>query len=193
MTGALVPFEAMEDEPPYDRVRFDFTEGHMAYTSVRMLGRVGLAEDAEGFITAERLGPDALDPRFDLAAFRATLAGRKRSVKSALMDQATMAGVGNIYSDEILFQARRHPGTPVRRLDASATEQLFGTVKEVLTTAIKRGAGSEQFLDRLPADYLLPQRRKGGRCPRCGSEVRTLKVSGRTGYYCPGCQGAGAR
>jgi formamidopyrimidine-DNA glycosylase len=194
MTGALVPFGAVEDEPPYERVRLDFTDGrHLAYTSVRMLGRVGLAEDADAFIEAEGLGPDALDPRFDLAAFTAALGGRKRSVKSALMDQAAMSGVGNIYSDEILFQARLHPGAPVDRLDAAQAHALFGTVKEVLRTAVKRGAGSEHFLDRLPAGYLLPQRKKGGRCPRCGAEIRTLKVSGRTGYYCPGCQGGGAR
>lgn len=194
MTGALVPFEAPEEAPPYGRVRFDFADGgHLAYTSVRMLGRVGLAEDADAFIRAEGLGPDALDPGFDLAAFRAALAGRRTSVKAALMDQAAMAGVGNIYSDEILFQARLHPGTPVQRLDAADTERLFRKVKEVLETAVERGAGSEQFLDRLPSGYLLPQRRKGGRCPRCGGEVATLKVGGRTGYFCPGCQGAAAR
>jgi formamidopyrimidine-DNA glycosylase len=58
----------------------------------------------------------------------------------------------------------------------------------VLSTAIACGAGAEQFLDQLPKDYLLPQRDRDGRCPRCGQPLVTLKSSGRTSYYCPRCQ-----
>jgi formamidopyrimidine-DNA glycosylase len=63
-------------------------------------------------------------------------------------------------------------------------------VRQVLETAIAREAGSEQFLDRLPKGYLLPRRTKGGRCPRCGGALETLKASGRTSYFCPACQKA---
>ena len=112
MTGSLVYFREGRDDPPYDRVRFDFEDdGHFAYVNRRMLGRVGLADDAEEFIEAEELGPDALDPAFDLQAFDRAIAGRRRDVKSVLMDQTLIAGIGNIYADEILFQARLHPKT----------------------------------------------------------------------------------
>ena len=189
MTGSLQYFEDLADDPPYDRVRFDLTGGgRLAYVSVRMLGRVGLADDAEAFIAAEALGPDALHRRFDLAAFSAALAGRKKAVKAILMDQTSMAGIGNIYSDEILFQARVHPATQADHLSEEQIETLFAMTKEVLRTAIKRRAGSEQFLYRLPEEYLLPHREKGGQCPRCGAMIRTIKASGRTGYYCPRCQ-----
>ena len=193
MTGGLDWFENLADDPPYDRVRLDFANGgHLAYVNRRMLGRVGLAEDAEAFIEAEELGPDALDPAFDETAFEAALAGRRRDLKSVLMDQAVIAGIGNIYADEILFQARLHPKTMIDALSESRRGELFRALKGVLATAIERGAGAEQFLDRLPDDFLLPERHKDGRCPRCGHAIATLKSSGRTSYYCPQCQPAPA-
>jgi formamidopyrimidine-DNA glycosylase len=189
MNGSLRHFEDGEDDPPYDRLCLDFADGHhLAYVNPRLLWRVGLARDAAEFIAAERLGPDALNPRFDLAAFERALAGRKRNLKSVLMDQEVVAGIGNVYSDEILFQARLHPRTRSDWLDASARKRLFGQIKEVLETAIAHGAGTERLIDRLPSSFLIPHRQKGGRCPRCGSEITTAKFSGRTAYYCPRCQ-----
>jgi formamidopyrimidine-DNA glycosylase len=189
MTGGLVCFRDEADDPPYDRVRFDFEGGrHLAYVNRRMLGRVGLADDAETFIQAEELGPDALDQAFDLDAFERAIAGRRRDVKSVLMDQSVIAGIGNIYADEILFQARVHPKTPVTALDHRQRAELFAQIKAVLRTAIQCGAGAEQFLERLPEDYLLPQRDKSGKCPRCGAPIAALKAGGRTSYYCPRCQ-----
>jgi formamidopyrimidine-DNA glycosylase len=189
MTGGLVCFREEADDPPFDRVRFDFKGGgHLAYVNRRMLGRVGLADDAEKFIEAEELGPDALDPAFDLQAFDRAIAGRRRDVKSVLMDQTLIAGIGNIYADEILFQARLHPKIPATSLDDRQRAELFAQIKAVLRTAIACGAGAEQFLERLPEDYLLPHRDKGGKCPRCGGAIATLKSGGRTSYFCPRCQ-----
>ena len=191
MTGTLAWFEHEADDPPYDRVRFDFAGGgHLAYVNRRMLGRIGLADDADAFIRAEGLGPDALDPAVDLEAFTRATLGRRRDVKSVLMDQTLIAGIGNIYADEILFQARLHPKTPVTSLDERQRAELFRQIKQVLKTAIECGAGAEQFLERLPDHFLLPRREKGGKCPRCGSPIATLKVAGRTSYYCPRCQPA---
>ena len=189
MTGGLVCFHEKADDPPYDRVRFDFRGGrHLAYVNRRMLGRVGLADDAEEFIHAGQLGPDALDPAFDPEGFDRAMAGRRRDVKSVLMDQTLVAGIGNIYADEILFQARLHPRTPVAALGEPQRAVLFEQIKAVLATAIKCGAGAEQFLERLPENYLLPQRDKSGKCPRCGAAIATLKSGGRTSYVCPRCQ-----
>ncbi len=190
MTGALVPFDDMDDEPDYDRIRFDFADGgHLAYTSLRMLGKVGLAEDADAFIEKEKLGPDALAPDFDLAAFEAAVEGRRTNVKSVLMDQSAVAGIGNIYADEILFKAGLHPKSRIDKLSKKALRALYRQTRKVLETAIDRGAGSEQFLERLPRSYLLPQRAKDGDCPRCHAPLRTTRVGGRTTYFCPECQG----
>jgi formamidopyrimidine-DNA glycosylase len=191
MNGSLRHFTEGERDPPYDRVRFDFTDGHhLAYVNPRLLGQIGLAADAAAFITEEGLGPDALDPQFDLAAFERALAGRKRDLKSLLMDQAVVAGIGNIYSDEILFQAGIHPRLRSNELSPAATKRLFGCIKDVLATAVDAGAGAERLVDRLPKSYIIPHREKGARCPRCGGEIAAEKFSGRTAYYCPRCQPA---
>ena len=155
-----------------------------------MLGRVGLTGDADAFILAEELGPYALDPAFDLETFTRAIHGRRRDTKSVLMDQALIAGIGNIYADEILFQARLHPKTPAASLDEGQRAELFRQIKAVLGTAIERGAGAEQLLERLPDHYLLPHRDKVGKCPRCGTSIATLKSGGRTSYFCPRCQPA---
>jgi formamidopyrimidine-DNA glycosylase len=191
MTGGLHYFTDVAEDPPYDRVRLDFGDGgHLAYTNRRMLGRVGFTEDADGFIKADKLGPDLLDPAFDLAAFKAALAGAKRDIKTVLMDQALMAGIGNIYADEILFQARLHPQLPAASLTPAQIETLFRAAKEVLTTAVASGAGAEIETERLPKHYLLRHREAGGKCPRCGGKIEALKVGGRTSYLCPRCQPA---
>jgi formamidopyrimidine-DNA glycosylase len=108
-------------------------------------------------------------------------------IKSALMDQSLMAGIGNVYSDEILFQVGLHPRAPVKELGEGEREELYRTVTEVLETAIDRQAKPEEF----PAGYLTPHRHDGGKCPQCGGEVQRVKVAGRGAYYCPCRQGKG--
>lgn len=187
MSGDLRYVEPPDAEVPYDRVRLAFDGGALAYVNRRMLGHVGLADDADAFIAAAELGPDALDPAFDLAVLEGALEGR-RDLKSVLMDQGVVAGIGNIYADEILFQARLHPKTPGRSLSKAKRKALFDKIGEVLQTAIDCGAGAEEFLERLPPGALLPQRHEGGVCPRCGRKLATLKAAGRTSFYCPRCQ-----
>ena len=116
------------------------------------------------------------------------MGGLKRDVKSALMDQQIVAGIGNIYSDEILFQARINPAAGVDRLTPGQLRRLFANMRKVLKTAVSRGAGSEQFVEPMPKGSLLPQRKKGGRCPRCRSRLKVFKVGGRTAYCCAKCQ-----
>lgn len=189
MTGALHFVARSDQEPPFTRVRLDFADdGSLAYINKRMIGRVGLVEDAADFIAAERLGPDALDRRFDFPAFKARVFGAKRDVKSVLMDQQIVAGIGNIFSDEILFQARINPTARTEELTPNQLEQLFQHMRDALKTAIVRGAGSEQFTERMPKGALLPERKKGGRCPRCRAPLKVFKLGGRTAYCCPRCQ-----
>ena len=190
MTGALQFVRNYDEEPPFTRVRFDFTnDGCVAYTNKRMIGRVGLVEDATDFIANEKLGPDALDRRFDFDAFKIAVLGIKRDVKSVLMDQEIIAGIGNIYSDEILFQARINPAERMDKLAPRQLKRLFLEMRKVLKTAIAYGAGSEQYTERMPKGSLLPERNKGGRCPRCRSLLKVFKIGGRTAYCCPRCQG----
>jgi formamidopyrimidine-DNA glycosylase len=189
MNGSLKHFKDVADDPAYDRVRFDFADGHhLAYINPRQIGRITLTDDADQFVTRERLGPDALDRRLGLVAFQKAVGGRRRDIKSILMDQTVIAGIGNIYSDEILFQAQLHPRTRADRVDPLAMKRLYRAVKKVLKTAVARGAGAELRPERHPASFLLRQRRRGGLCPRCRGKIATIKFSGRTAYFCPRCQ-----
>jgi formamidopyrimidine-DNA glycosylase len=177
------------DAPAYVRMQLEFTEGgRLGYINPRRIGRVCRTESAAAFIAEQQLGPDALDPAFDEKAFAAAIANRRQPIKAVLMDQARMAGIGNIYADEILFQARLHPGTGAIRLDAGMRHRLFGAMKHVLQTAIDCGAGAENFTDRLPKGFLLPERHAGGHCPHCGTKLTIDKRGGRTSYHCPRCQ-----
>jgi formamidopyrimidine-DNA glycosylase len=191
MTGGLQYYDNGAAAPAYERVRFDFREhGHLAYVNRRMLGHVGLTNDADEFIAEEDLGPDVLASDFDLAAFKQALTGARSDIKTVLMDQARMAGIGNIYADEILFQARLHPQTRADALDDETIARLFRAAKEVLTTAVKAGAGAEVDTDKLPKGYLLPHREEGAKCPHCGGKIELLRIGGRATYFCPRCQPA---
>jgi formamidopyrimidine-DNA glycosylase len=107
------------------------------------------------------------------------------------MDQARLSGIGNVYSDEILFQAGLHPKATAGDLEAETVDRLYDTMRRVLEQAIDLGAGDPDFPDRAPKDWLLPHRNKGGRCPRCGGELVKATISGRSAWLCPGCQPQG--
>jgi formamidopyrimidine-DNA glycosylase len=187
--GSLELVSRPGTEPPYTRLCLNFEEGDaLAYVNPRRLGSVSLCKSVESFVNQLDLGPDVLDTAFDLKAFAAILSGSKRDVKTVLMDQRLMAGLGNIYSDEILFQVRIHPETAARDIQGDTAARLFSTMQKTLKTAIDCGAGSERGMEQLPKDFLLPQRHRGGHCPCCNTALATIKHAGRTSYYCPHCQ-----
>jgi formamidopyrimidine-DNA glycosylase len=187
--GSLQAVPGDAEEPASTRLLFEFGGGErLAYVNPRRIGHVCVADNPQAFIASQEMGPDALDASFDETAFAAALAKRRQSIKAVLMDQARMAGIGNHYADEILFQARVHPGTIAQSLGTDARHRLFTAVKHVLQTAIDRGAGAEDFIDRLPKGFLLPERHAGGHCPRCGTKLTIDKRGGRTSFHCPKCQ-----
>jgi formamidopyrimidine-DNA glycosylase len=187
--GSLQHVPHGADEPAHTRMLFEFDAGDgLAYINPRRIGHVSVIDSAASFIASQKLGPDALDTAFDEKAFAAAIANRKQAIKAVLMDQARVAGIGNIYADEILFQARLHPGMAANSLDAGMRHRLFDAMKDVLQTAVDRGAGAEDFTDRLPKGFLLPERHAGGHCPHCGTRLVIDKRGGRTSYHCPTCQ-----
>lgn len=184
MTGFLKYFKQMDQEPEHDRLLISFdNEYHLAYVSQRKLGAVGLTDDVEDFVEEKELGPDAL--RIDLEGLRQVIKGKRGSIKSFLMNQKHLAGIGNIYSDEILFQSRLHPKAEVNNLARDTVEQLYQAMQDVLRGAIAAQADPERF----PKAFLIPHRHPGGTCPRCRGEVKKISISGRSGYFCPACQG----
>jgi formamidopyrimidine-DNA glycosylase len=187
--GALRCLPAGEEQPSYVRFAIAFSNGiGLAYINRRRIGRVRLIDSTASFIEHARLGPDAMDNEFRFPQFAARLAGRNRPIKLLLMDQSRLSGIGNTYSDEILFQARIHPAIPARDLDANRSLRLYDCMRSVLGTAIDLDPTTDDFRERLPADFLMPHRYPGGHCPRCGTELRRIVLGGHTATYCPHCQ-----
>ena len=183
MTGDLSYFKDEEDTPEYSCLKLDFANGyHLAYTAPRKLGRLGLTESLQNFLEAKSLGPDALSISRD--EFEELFTKGSGSVKSVFMNQKNIAGAGNIYTDEILFQAKIHPKTDKKSLSSEEINLLYDTMKDVLTTSIEKNAE----VPRLPEGYLIPHRDEEDSCPRCGGPVKRTEVGGRGTYFCPRCQ-----
>lgn len=142
-----------------------------------------------------RLGPEPFSKAFDAAYLQQKLAGSSRSIKSALLDQALVAGVGNIYADESLYAAGIAPHTPAGRLQGFQLERLHRAVVEVLTVSI--GEGGTTFSDfrdlsGINGNYggmAWVYRRAGQPCRKCGTTIERRKLAGRSSHWCPRCQG----
>ena len=157
-------------------------------TSRRKLGHIWLSSGFATFLKDHSQGPDALAKTLDADAFGTALVAKRSALKAALMDQARIAGIGNIYADEILFQARLHPLTQVGDLERDQLERLYQTTIRVLLQAIARSVMAEGPASAFPDDWLSAHREPGGRCPRCRALLATIKTDGRTGYFCSRCQ-----
>ncbi|MGK7368768.1 MAG: Fpg/Nei family DNA glycosylase [Candidatus Halalkalibacterium sp. M3_1C_030] len=185
MTGEPVYYKEPNDKPDYSRATFHFDNGyHLAFNCMRMLGEVGMVESRESFIQEKNLGPDAYSESFDLQTFKKLLKDKRGMIKSALMDQSFIAGIGNECSDEILYQARIYPKTTVADLSEADRELIFEKIQEVIREKID----SNMEHRKLPDTFILSHRKEGAECPKCGGTVQKIKVRGRNGYYCPQCQ-----
>ncbi|MEJ2588155.1 MAG: hypothetical protein P8165_11390, partial [Deltaproteobacteria bacterium] len=185
MTGFLKYFKQPKKRPEHEQLSIGFTNGyHLSYDCRRKLGRIRLIDDMKAFISKKNLGPDALDERFDAEAFLERLNTTRSAIKSALMNQNVIAGIGNIYSDEMLFQAGIYPKMKTDRVNDRSFQTLFNVMKDVLTKAIACGAKP----DELPGTYIIPRRAKDGECPKCGTKLSKITISGRSCYYCRRCQ-----
>ena len=186
MTGFLKYFKKDEAAPDYLKLRIEFANGfQLGYDCRRKLGQIGWTTNRNRYIQAKGLGPDALAEGFDLDSFLQLLKNRHGSIKGLLMNQQALAGIGNVYSDEMLFQAGIHPKRPVDDLQDEEKQRLYDNLQEVLHTAIERRVGEKGW----PDDWLLPHREPEAECPRCGGKIRRIDVAGRSAYCCGDHQG----
>jgi formamidopyrimidine-DNA glycosylase len=190
MTGSFESLGASDPDPPFTRVLFRFRDrGALAFVCPRRFGRVAWIHDPEELIAAKRLGPDPLDPSFGLDGLRLALATRRGAIKALLLDQTAVAGVGNLYADEALFQSGIHPRRDAAWLQPAEWSRLGRALDRILRTALEV-AGAEA---RLPRSWLFTRRREGDPCPRCGAPLACAVVAGRTTYFCPCHQPAARR
>ncbi len=182
MTGHL-EYMNQGEAPKYAYFTVIFSDGSALYFSCpRKLARVYLAESVDQFIKEHNIGPDAL--ALSLKDFEEIIKDRRGSIKGLLMNQRAIAGIGNLYSDEILFQSGIHPKTTPSVL----SEKEIETVYKQLGKVLKRVTTSRIQDTALPSGYLTNNRKKGGDCPGCKGKLNMLKVAGRSSYFCPECQ-----
>ena len=197
MTGSLLhaPAGSLPDDP-HRRAVVTLDDGSdVAYRDVRRFGTWLLLEpgEAEPYL-GERVGDEPLDTLFTAARLGERLAGRRTSLKAALLDQRTVAGIGNIYADEALWRARLNPQRPAAGLERAELRRLHRGIRAALEHGLARQGSTLR-------DYRLPDGSGGsmqnefrvyGRrdepCDRCGTPIARTQVAGRTTWFCPTCQ-----
>ena len=200
MSGQLLRATPKEPVPKHTHVIVTFTQGgQLRFVDPRTFGELFVTAKDE--LTSEipelaDLGMDPLDEPISWVTFGQALLSRTTKLKQLLMDQSFIAGIGNIYSDEILWEAGlRHDRTP-QSLSSMEVRRLYRAVVEVLHEAVKhRGStlSDQQYVDLhgRPGEYQLLHQvydREGEACRRCRATITKERVSGRSSYFCPACQ-----
>lgn len=199
MTGQ---FHWLEQERPpcsHTRVRFWDQQGReLRFIDSRSFGQLWWVPPGHATSTVitglSRLGPEPFDPAFSPEHLQQRLRGSKRAIKTALLDQALVAGVGNIYADESLFMAGIRPHTPAGKVRPKQLASLHRELVRVLQVSI--GAGGTTFSDfrdlrGTNGNYggqAWVYRRSGQPCRRCGATIRRDRLAGRSSHWCPTCQ-----
>lgn len=193
MTGRLVWREGKASEEPYERAKLLLDGGaELRWSDLRKFGTWQVVEDATA--VTDKLGPEPLDPLFSVAGLRTSLAGRAAPVKAVLLDQRRVAGLGNIYVDEALYEAGVRPDAPAGDLSAASVRRLHGAMRSVLERGIEnRGASFRDYVDgqgNQGQQHMFVQvfRRQGKPCYRCGTLIARTVVAGRGTHFCPRCQ-----
>lgn len=197
MTGKLRFADAAWSAGAHDHLVMTLADGRrLIFNDTRKFGRFRLVGGAGAAL--EHLGPEPLEAAFTVAVLRRQLAGKRRMIKPLLLDQSVVAGLGNIYVDESLWQARIHPERRADTLTVAETRRLHQAIREVLRRAVDNsgttlGSGEANFYSVAGrrgrnADALRVFRRTGEPCPRCGTAITRAVVGQRGTHFCRRCQ-----
>ena len=196
LTGRLI-YSKKGEELDYTRVVFVFQDHtQLSFTDIRGFGGLWLIPDREfqRIPSLDNLGPEPLAEDFTVAKFKELLKGKRGKIKSLLMDQAFMAGIGNIYSQEALFLSQIHPERSPSSLTNEEIEKLYKNLRQILKEAISyRGSSVDAYVDlegkKGNFESQLKVYGRGGKpCFKCGTTLKRIEVSGRGTYFCPNCQ-----
>ncbi|MCX8015760.1 MAG: bifunctional DNA-formamidopyrimidine glycosylase/DNA-(apurinic or apyrimidinic site) lyase [Patescibacteria group bacterium] len=168
----------------------------LALSDLRKFAKIILAktDEIENLKEIKEIGPDPLDKNFDFETFKKAIKKQRGKIKQVLMEQKVIAGIGNIYSDEILWWAKIHPLRTTASLTDEELKKLYHYTLEVLKTAIKaRGSSVSDYRDPKGEKGSYDQirrvyRRENQKCYRCGTLIKRIKIGGRSSCFCPNCQ-----
>jgi len=165
----------------------------LALSDLRKFAKVELLNQKKLQKELDSLGPEPLEKKFVFQKFKKVLP-KKGKIKQILMNQNVIAGIGNIYSDEILWQVKIHPFKDISNLSQKKLKEIYQAIKKILSKAIKLGgesisnfrriSGEKGYFDRERRVY----RREGKKCSHCQIIIKKIKLGGRSAYYCPNCQ-----
>jgi formamidopyrimidine-DNA glycosylase len=197
MEGRYGLYRSDEPVEKHTHVIFHFTDGtELRYKDVRQFGTFDLLED--GNLSAIRglrkIGPEPLEPEFTPELLRRKLKNRTGKIKALLLDQDLVAGIGNIYADEALFQAGIHPECMGQKLTKKQCEKLHKAIVDVLSLSVQLGGSSVKsyvngYGESGEFQYRLKVYGKDKTpCPNCGTQIEKIRVGGRGTHFCPMCQ-----
>ena len=198
MSGSLRIYEPGQHPPPqkHDHADFEFADGTLLrFHDPRRFGAIlWFAGALEHHPLLQHLGPEPLSADFDAAYLQHTLAKQKRAIKLALMDNAVVVGVGNIYANEALFQAAITPTRAANSLQAHEYTALVAAIKDVLQRALAAGGSTlRDFVNSEGRSGYFQQQyavygRQNENCPHCGGLIYKITQGQRSSFYCPQCQ-----
>jgi formamidopyrimidine-DNA glycosylase len=204
MTGQLFVVAAEAPEDPYVRLVLELADGReLRFRDIRKFGRVGLygrdpltrelVAELGGVAVFAAIGPEPLEDAFTVREFRRRSRRRKGRLKSLLLDQSFLAGVGNIYADEALWRSRLHPLRTVGTLRPADERHLYDAIRTVLAEAVDRRGSSIDDYTAPDGDGSMQERldvyqRTGEPCPRCGRPIKRIVVGARSTHFCSWCQ-----
>ncbi|RWR04919.1 DNA-formamidopyrimidine glycosylase [Siminovitchia fortis] len=191
MLGGWMFYGTKEDKPDRTvQVRLSFGDRHLYFIGLR-LGYLHLFTPEMIKSELQNIGPEPLDPNFSTDAFLVIMKGKRGGLKTTLMKQEVIAGIGNRYSDEILWHAQLLPDRKIDELDQEALIRLYNSIKFILQQAIQNGGymGSLFNGDNKTGGYkMLVHGLEGEACPRCGTPIVKVEISSRKTYFCENCQ-----
>jgi formamidopyrimidine-DNA glycosylase len=187
------PVPKFDGELPHKstHAKMTFDDGRIAwYSDIRQFGWLNIlpSDDVPAVLEALAIGPEATEP-IDVARLAGLFARRSVAVKAVLLDQGVLAGLGNIYVDEVLFASGIHPATPAKSLALDAIETIAGHIPNVLAEGIRQGGATIVHGKAVPDnEFPAVHGREGEACFRCGTTIVKTRVAGRGTYFCPTCQ-----
>lgn len=182
LTGHLIFEKDKEKSLRQDAMLVISTESLNLIYEAKIYGMAGWCTDPKNFIAEKKLGPDA--GALTESEFIHVLRCSKGPIKPALMDQQRIAGVGNVYADEILFQAKIHPQVPIKSLSVERLKKIYEAVHLIHESAVKVSAVRTQ----MPDWALMKIRKTSTLCPKCGGTLKNILVNSRETLFCPQCQ-----
>ena len=168
----------------------------LALSDLRKFAKVvfGRKEVIENLEELKKLGPEPLAPDFTFENYKEIIKKQSRKIKQVLMDQEIISGIGNIYSDEILWEAKVHPFKPAKKVKEEELRAIYQAMKKILKEAIeKRGTSTSDFRDPSGEKGFYTEirrvyQREGEKCSRCKNLIKRVKIGGRSAHFCPYCQ-----